>query len=122
MEGEYKIATKEELIEKINEEVEILESIYADDGVVLATAQIVDAEAISTGSSGQSNQDEDQQSQNFAVQLDLNVKPKTGIEMDAKVGLLAHFRFIFDQMYPFNAPKVICLNSKGIDYEQLKEV
>lgn len=36
MEGEYKIETKEELIEKINEEIEILESIYADEGVILS--------------------------------------------------------------------------------------
>jgi hypothetical protein len=96
MEGEYKIATKEELKEKVDEEVEILESIYADDGIILQHPQFVDGEAISTGSSGQSGQDEEQQAHNFAVQLDLNVKPKTGIEMDSKVGLLAHFRFVFD--------------------------
>lgn len=122
MEGEYKIETKEELIEKINEEIEILESIYADEGVILSQPQLVDAEAVSTGSSGKSNEEEEHQAPTYFVQMEINVKPKTGIEMETKVGLLAHFRFIFDQYYPFNPPQVICFNSKGIDEEQLKEV
>ena len=54
--------------------------------------------------------------------IELNIKPYTGMEMDAKVGLLAHFKFIFDQLYPFRPPRVTCSNSKGIDTEQLHEI
>ena len=42
--------------------------------------------------------------------------------MDAKIGLLAHFRLIFDQWYPFRQPRIQFINSKGIDYEQLHEI
>lgn len=53
---------------------------------------------------------------------DLNIKPYTGLEMEAKVGLLAHFRFTFDQFYPYRAPRIQCTNSKGLDSEQVHEI
>jgi hypothetical protein len=42
--------------------------------------------------------------------------------MEAKVGLLAHFRFTFDQFYPYRAPRIQCTNSKGLDSEQVHEI
>ena len=35
----YKIATKEELIDKVNEELEVLETIFDGEGVVIAKAE-----------------------------------------------------------------------------------
>ena len=34
-EYKYTMIDKDELLEKVNEEIEVLESIYADDGVIL---------------------------------------------------------------------------------------
>jgi hypothetical protein len=65
----YKIESREELLEKIIEELQILESIFDGEGVVLS--QPIAAEAnemnLSTASSGKSNEDEDQQISQFAV-------------------------------------------------------
>ena len=56
------------------------------------------------------------------MQVELDVKPFTGEAMETKVGLLAHFRIIFDQFYPFKAPKVQHINMKGLDTEQIEEI
>ena len=54
--------------------------------------------------------------------MELDVKPYTGEAMETKVGLLAQFRIIFDQYYPFKAPKVQIINMKGLDTEQIEEI
>ena len=61
MADNYKIDTEEALLEKINEECEVLESIYAGEGAILAKPSVFDlAEAdLSTNSSGKSNEEED---------------------------------------------------------------
>mgnify|MGYP007121701399 CR=1 FL=1 len=42
--------------------------------------------------------------------------------MDTKIGLLAHFRLIFDEYYPFKAPHVQYVSNKGLDTEQFNEI
>jgi hypothetical protein len=56
-----KLETKEELLEKVEQEIEILESIFDGEGIVLAKPSIVEvSEAeLSTNSSGKSNQEEE---------------------------------------------------------------
>ena len=100
----YKIENKEQLIEKVQEEIEILESIFDGEGIVLKKPEeIVAADAdVSTCESGT---DIDSPISAFLVQIELDLKPNTGMEM-AKVGLLAQVRMIFDQFYPFRAPKI----------------
>lgn len=65
----YKIESKEQLQEKINEEIEILESIFDGEGLVLAKPTVVDASEadLSTNSSGNGNEDDEQQISQFAV-------------------------------------------------------
>ena len=41
---------------------------------------------------------------------------------NAKVGLLAQVRMIFDQFYPFRAPKIQLINKKGLDQDQFEEL
>jgi uncharacterized protein YqeY len=68
-ENTYKIESREELLDKINEEIEILESIFADEGLVLAKPTVVEASEadLSTNSSGKSIEDEEQLISQFAV-------------------------------------------------------
>ena len=77
---------------------------------------------LSTNSSGKCDEEEEQPISQFAVQLELDVKPYTGEAMDSKIGLLAQFRLIFDQFYPFKAPIVKYINNKGLDTEQFNEI
>ena len=94
----YKIENKEELIQKIDDELDMLESIYDGEGVVLKrTEEIpVSEEDVSTNNSGQEEADESNQLiSQFQAQIELDIKPCTGNDM-AKVGLLAHIRIIFD--------------------------
>ena len=55
MNDSYKIETKEELIDKINEELDMLEGIYDGEGIVLKRAEEipVSEEDVSTNNSGQ---------------------------------------------------------------------
>jgi len=50
----FKIETKEELIEKINDELEMLEGIYDGEGIILSKTQEIDVseEDVSTNNSG----------------------------------------------------------------------
>ena len=54
MNDNYKIESKEELIEKINEELDMLEGIYDGEGIVLKRAEeiAVSEEDVSTNNSG----------------------------------------------------------------------
>ena len=86
-----KIETEQELIEKIKEEVEVLESIYADENVVLqqpTPCEVVEPDA-STSSSGELGEEKDEHMAigNFMVQIQLDIKPNTGFD-EAKIGLL----------------------------------
>ena len=93
----YKIETKDELIEKISEEIEVLESIFDGEGIVLKKAEeITCSEAdVSTTGSAASQEDNDASLSQFLVQIELDLKPNTGMD-NAKVGLLAQVRMIFD--------------------------
>lgn len=79
------------MIEKINEEIEVLESIYADENVILQAptpCEVAEPDA-STSSSGElaEEKDENVAISNFMVQIELDIKPNTGFD-EAKIGLL----------------------------------
>lgn len=118
----YKIETQEELLEKINEEVELLETIFDGEGLVLEKPHliVVDPDASTTSSNGQEDEDDSLISQ-FQVGCSLNIKPNIGDNLE-KIGLLAHIKIIFDQFYPFKAPRVQFTNKKGLDEELFTEV
>lgn len=87
----FKIETEQELIEKLDEEVEVLESIYADENVVLQkpTPCEVGEPDVSTSSSGELGEEKDENIaiSNFMAQIELDIKPNTGFD-EAKIGLL----------------------------------
>jgi hypothetical protein len=59
--AEYKIESQEQLLEKLNEEIEVLNSIFDGEGVVLQAPTIVvcnDADA-ATADSGKSNEEDE---------------------------------------------------------------
>jgi hypothetical protein len=113
-----KIETEQELIEKIMEEVEVLESIYADENVVLqqpTPCEVVEPDA-STSSSGELGEEKEENVAigNFMVQIELDIKPNTGFD-EAKIGLLVQCRIQFDQYYPYRAPQMSFTAKKGLD-------
>lgn len=121
----FKIETEQELIEKINEEIEVLESIYADENVVLqkpTPCEVLEPDA-STSSSGELAEEKDENApiSSFMVQMELDIKPNTGFD-DAKVGLLVHCRLLFDQYYPYRAPQMSFTAKKGLDECQYDEI
>jgi hypothetical protein len=102
----YKIESKEDLIQKINEELDVLESIFDGEGVILKKAEEVTCSEVDVSTSGSGSQDDiDSPLSQFMVQIELDLKPNTGMD-NAKVGLLAQVRMIFDQFYPYRAPKI----------------
>ena len=52
MSDTYKIETKEELIEKINEELDVLEAIFDGEGVVLKRAEEISSPEADASTSG----------------------------------------------------------------------
>ena len=113
----YKIETKDELLEKITEEIEVLESIFDGEGIVLKKAEEIACSEADVSTSGSGSQDDiDSPLSQFMVQIELDLKPNTGMD-NAKVGLLAQVRMIFDQFYPYRAPKILLINKKGLDQD-----
>lgn len=108
----------EQLQEKIIQEIEILEAIFDSEGIVLMQPQMADLEA-STNSSG--HEDEDASAQ-AAIQVELDIRPNTGIAAGAKIGLLAHVKLIFEQAYPFKEPKISYVKTMGLDDQQFNEI
>lgn len=69
----------------------MLESIYADENVILqkpTPCEVVEPD-VSTSSSGELGEEKDENVaiSNFMVQIELDIKPNTGFD-EAKVGLL----------------------------------
>ena len=91
----YKIETKEELIQKVEDELDLLEGIYDGEGLVLSRTKeaLVSEEDVSTNNSGDSKEGDEsnQLITQFLAQIELDIKPCTGFD-DAKIGLMAHVR------------------------------
>jgi hypothetical protein len=89
MNDNYKIESKEELIEKINEELDMLEGIYDGEGIVIKRAEEipVSEEDVSTNNSGADAENDESPITQFKAQIELDIKPCTGFDM-AKVGLM----------------------------------
>jgi hypothetical protein len=93
-----KIESQEDLLQKLADEIEVIESIFVDEGVILAKPEgiPVDELDVSTANSGNNASDqEDAPISQFLVQVEMDIKPNTGFDM-AKVGMLIHCRLIFD--------------------------
>ena len=119
---DYKIESQEELIAKIEEEIEVLESIYDGEGVVVKKPHLIEVEAdASTNESNGLAQEDDEVISQFLVQCELDVKPSVGIDL-AKIGLLVQVRITFGQYYPLRAPLMCFTNTKGLDEEQFDEM
>ena len=54
----YKIETKEELLDKISEEIEVLESIFDGEGIVLRKAEEIACSEADVSTSGSGSQDD----------------------------------------------------------------
>ena len=54
----YKIETKNELIEKISEEIEVLESIFDGEGIILKKAEEILCSEADASTSGSGSQDD----------------------------------------------------------------
>lgn len=109
---DYKVENSEELLNKINEEVEVLESIFDGEGIVIEKPTAGgDQDVKSTNDSG-SHDDADDGT--FAVQMELNLKPNTGFE-EMKVGVLIHAKLIFGHNYPMKQPRIQLTQKKGLD-------
>jgi len=115
----YKISSPQELLEKVNEELETLEAIFDGEGIVISKVEslVNEVDAV-TQSSGKAVEEDESA---FFVQCELDLKPNTGFN-DAKVGLRVHCRMVFSQFYPFRAPKLSFTLSKGLDKEQFDEI
>ena len=123
MSDTYKIETKEELLEKLNEEFEILESIYDGEGVVVERPEetkVLDL-SVNTESSGASIGNEDQPVSQFAVRCLLDIKPAAGMDLN-KIGLLLQTELTFDQFYPYRAPTISFKTKKGLDDNIWQEI
>ncbi len=122
MEYPSKLENNEQLIEKLNEETEVLESIYDGEGVIIAAASAIDEQEEDASTSGSGNAEEaDHLSSGFKCAMELDVKPNIGAD-DEKVGLLIQVRLTFDQYYPYRAPQVQFTQKKGLDEEQYSEI
>jgi len=108
---------------KIEEEIEVLESIYDGEGIVIKKPIIieVDADASTNESNGQTQQEEEEPISSFKVECELEIKPSVGIDL-AKIGLITQIRITFDQYYPYRAPKLTFTSAKGLDEEQFDEM
>ena len=51
----------------------------------------------------------------------MDIKPNTGFDM-AKVGMMVHCRLVFDEFYPFRAPKSTLILKKGLDEYQFEGI
>ena len=94
---EARTLSKEELLEMIEEEKEILTSVYGDYDVVIEDPKIIE---------------EDETRVTFV----LDIRPATGIDAE-KNGLLAHCKFEFYAQYPFVPPTMQFVVAKGLEQE-----
>ena len=84
MAEQYKIETDQELNEKITQEIEILESIFGEEGIILQNTTVTDwsdADASTDKSNTNSEQDDiNSPISQFQVQCELDIKPNTGFD------------------------------------------
>jgi hypothetical protein len=111
----FKIIPSNELLEKITQELEILEEIYSGEGIVLKRPELIQNDLYDKKNHVEISKDEKEFIQTpFLVTIELDIKPKIGLEIE-KIGILTNFKLIFNQFYPFNAPQISLTNKKGLD-------
>ncbi|CDW71736.1 e3 ubiquitin-protein ligase rnf25 [Stylonychia lemnae] len=91
------------LLEKIEQELEIVESIYSDDGVIVTRAQ----ESKSHGSDH--------------VECLLKLQPNTGFNAQ-KIAVIVEARLTFQPSYPADPPTFEFSSVKGLDDEQIDQI
>ena len=85
----------DELINKLNEETEVLENIFDGEGVILQKPAIVDDTDTSTSGSGNQPEDDTAPISPFKASLEVDVKPNIGGDNE-KIGVLVGVRLTFD--------------------------
>eukprot|EP00347_Sterkiella_histriomuscorum_P019310 403342140 len=92
------------LLERIQEELEMIESIYAEDGVIAEPAK-------------QSTLHGDREH----VECILKLTPNTGFNME-KIAVIVQARFSFQTSYPYDPPSFEFTSVKGLDDEQIDQI
>lgn len=103
-------------MDKLNEEIEVLQSIYDGEDVILKGPAITKNEEaeddFAAFQSGTGKAFEYQQTP-YHVPIELDIRPRTGGDQ-AKVGVYFKCNLSFNQFYPFNIPK-LDFWLKGVD-------
>lgn len=119
--NKYDIVEEEELLQKIKEEIEVLESIYSDQDIILKAPDIKkNQQAVADFAefqAGDSKEFEFQQTDSV-IPIQLKIVLKTGGD-DTKVGLEFYCYLTINQFYPFNSPE-FAFTIKGVD-DQMKD-
>ena len=109
-------------IEKLNSELEVIDSIFNGEGVVVQQAiQLYATEHSKTIPQAQEDISTESDEGKFETMCVLNIMPNAGADED-ELRMVLHCRFIFDQAYPFTAPRISFMVKKGMAEEQFERI
>lgn len=111
-----------EQIERLNSELEVIDSIFNGEGVIVRNAALLyteDGKTTTQGSDEHSTDEEDKQ--HVETMCILNIMPNSGAEQ-VELRMQLHCRFIFDQAYPFTAPRISFQAKKGLAEQQFEHI
>ena len=121
--NKYELCEEGELLQKIQDEIEVLESIYSDQNIILKAPEIVkNQQAVADFSEFQQGNEKEFEFQqtDCVIPIQLDIVLKTGGD-DTKVGLQFKCDLTFNQFYPFNKPE-FNFTVKGVDEQQEDEI